>query len=148
MELALNIYSLLELCYSLMKELPEVEPQLQLKKSNLGRSYTTSLALYIISILRRYHSCLLLSTEQMLSVFECVCRIIRHVSIPSECSSEECILAYLSHLHDSCVLLEGKEQSAEYYQLQCINRFKDIFNTPEQQIYFFILVFRCNGITR
>ncbi|KAH8307792.1 hypothetical protein KR018_001089, partial [Drosophila ironensis] len=48
MELALNIYSLLELCDSLLKELPEVEHQLQLKKSNLVRSYTTSLALYII----------------------------------------------------------------------------------------------------
>jgi len=40
MELALNIYSLLELCDSLLKELPEVEHQLQLKKSNLVRSYT------------------------------------------------------------------------------------------------------------
>lgn len=134
MELALNIYSLLELCDSLLKELPEVEHQLQLKKSNLVRSYTTSLALYIISILRRYHSCLLLSPEQTLSVFEGVCRTIRHVSNPSECSSaERCILAYLSDLHESCVLLQGKEQSAEYYQqLQCIKRFKDIFNTPEQ----------------
>ncbi|XP_039485003.1 mediator of RNA polymerase II transcription subunit 12 isoform X1 [Drosophila santomea] len=134
MELALNIYSLLELCDSLLKELPEVEHQLQLKKSNLVRSYTTSLALYIVSILRRYHSCLLLSPEQTLSVFEGVCRTIRHVSNPSECTSaERCIIAYLSDLHESCVLLQGKEQSTEYYQqLQCIKRFKDIFNTPEQ----------------
>ncbi|KAH8373428.1 hypothetical protein KR009_006618 [Drosophila setifemur] len=134
MELALNIYSLLELCDSLLKELPEVEHQLQLKKSNLVRSYTTSLALYIVSILRRYHSCLLLSTEQTLSVFEGVCRTIRHVANPSECTSaERCILAYLSDLHKSCILLQGKEQSAEYYQqLQCIKRFKEIFNSPEQ----------------
>lgn len=134
MELALNIYSLLELCDHLLKELPEVEHQLQSKKSNMVRGYTTSLALYIVSILRRYHSCLLLSPEQTVSVFEGLCRTIRHVSNPSECSSaERCILAYLSDLHESCVLLQGKEQSAEYYQqLNCIKRFKDIFNTPEQ----------------
>lgn len=134
MELALNIYSLLELCDNLLKELPEVEHQLQQKKSNMVRSYTTSLALYIVSILRRYHSCLLLSPEQTVSVFEGLCRTIRHVSNPSECSSaERCILAYLSDLHESCILLQGKEQAAEYYQqLNCIKRFKDIFNTPEQ----------------
>ncbi|XP_044572918.1 mediator of RNA polymerase II transcription subunit 12-like [Drosophila ananassae] len=111
MELALNIYSILELFYSLLKELPEVEHQLQLKKSNLVRSYTTSIALYIISILRPYHSCLLFSPEQTLSVFVGVCRIIRHVTI---CCKER------------------NSQGTDYQQLQCINRFKDIFNTPEQ----------------
>ncbi|XP_037934116.1 mediator of RNA polymerase II transcription subunit 12-like [Teleopsis dalmanni] len=134
MEMALNIYSLIELCDQILKELPEVENQLVVKKSNLIRSYTTLLGLYIVGILRRYHSCLLLSIEQTVSIFEGLCKIIKHVGSPSECSSaERCILAYLSDLHDSCVILKSKEQQPEYFQqLNVIKKFKEIFVAPEQ----------------
>ncbi|XP_065362312.1 mediator of RNA polymerase II transcription subunit 12 [Calliphora vicina] len=134
MEMALNIHSLLELCDQILKELPEVENQLLAKKSNMVRSYTTSLGLYIVGILRRYQSCLLLSPEQTVSVFEGLCRIIKHVNNPTECSSaERCILAYLSDLYESYLILRSKDQEPEFFpQMSHIKKFKDIFNQPEQ----------------
>lgn len=59
MELALNIYGLIDVCISILKELPEVEAQLLCKNSILVRNYTTSLSLYVVGVLRRYHCCLL-----------------------------------------------------------------------------------------
>lgn len=59
MELALNIYGLIDVCIQILKELPEVEAQLIAKNSVLMRNYTTSLSLYIVGVLRRYHCCLL-----------------------------------------------------------------------------------------
>lgn len=59
MELALNIYGLIDVCIQILKELPEVESQLLAKNSVLMRYYTTSLSLYVIGVLRRYHCCLL-----------------------------------------------------------------------------------------
>lgn len=59
MELALNIYGLIDVCIQILKELPEVEPQLFAKNSVLVRNYTTSLSLYVVGVLRRYHCCLL-----------------------------------------------------------------------------------------
>lgn len=59
MELALNIYGLIDVCIQILKELPEVEGQLTAKNSPLVRSYTTSLSLYVVGVLRKYHCCLL-----------------------------------------------------------------------------------------
>lgn len=59
MELALNIYGLIDVCIQILKELPEVEAQLIAKNSVLIRNYTTSLSLYVVGVLRRYHCCLL-----------------------------------------------------------------------------------------
>lgn len=59
MELALNIYGLIDVCIQILKELPEVEAQLIAKNSVLTRNYTTSLSLYVVGVLRRYHCCLL-----------------------------------------------------------------------------------------
>lgn len=82
MEMALNIYGLIDMCiqvggssrqqnnnnnkmsfhfsyFQILKELPEVESQLMVKNSILVKSYTTSLSLYVVGVLRRYHSCLL-----------------------------------------------------------------------------------------
>ena len=59
MELALNIYGLIDICIQILKELPDVESQLDSRKSTLVRSYTTNLSLYIVGVLRRYHCCLL-----------------------------------------------------------------------------------------
>lgn len=59
MEMALNIYGLIDLCNQILKELPEVEAQLIAKNSILVRNYTTSLSLYVVGVLRRYHRSLL-----------------------------------------------------------------------------------------
>lgn len=59
MEMALNIYGLIDMCIQILKELPEVEAQLMAKNSILIRNYTTSLSLYVVGVLRRYHCCLL-----------------------------------------------------------------------------------------
>lgn len=59
METAFNIYGLIDICIQILKELPEVEAQLANKNSTLAKSFTTSLSLYVVGVLRRYHSCLL-----------------------------------------------------------------------------------------
>ncbi|XP_067647915.1 mediator of RNA polymerase II transcription subunit 12 isoform X2 [Eurosta solidaginis] len=134
MEMALNISTLLEFSDHILKELPEIENQLLAKKSTLVRSYTTSLTLYIVGILRRYHSCLLLDTEGTVSVFEGLCKTIKHVNNPRECSSaERCILAYLSDLYEICILVKSKETEPEYFPIITVMKgFKEIFNSPEQ----------------
>lgn len=45
-------------------DIPDVEAQLAAKGSSLVRIYTTSLVLYIVGVLRRYHCCLLCKYEQ------------------------------------------------------------------------------------
>lgn len=59
METALNIYGLIDMCIQILKELPEVELQLIAKNSVMVKNYTTSLSLYVVGVLRRYHCCLL-----------------------------------------------------------------------------------------
>lgn len=114
MELALNIYGLIDVCIQILKELPEVEAQLLAKNSILMKSYTTSLSLYIVGVLRRYHCCLLLSPDQTSAVFEGLCRVVKHVSNPCDCSSaERCILAHLYDLYSSCSLLKAKPHTVE-----------------------------------
>ncbi|XP_060517503.1 mediator of RNA polymerase II transcription subunit 12 isoform X2 [Cylas formicarius] len=118
MELALNIYGLIDVCIQILKELPEVENQLHNKnfanQNSLSRSYTTGLSLYIVGILRRYHCCLLLSPEQTSAVFEGLCKVVKHVTNPGDCSSaERCILAHLYDLYSSCSLLKSKPHTVE-----------------------------------
>ncbi|XP_076661232.1 mediator complex subunit kohtalo [Halictus rubicundus] len=116
MELALNIYGLIDVCIQILKELPEVETQLTAKNSQLVRSYTTSLSLYVVGVLRRYHCCLLLSPEQTTAVFDLLCKIVKHVSNPSDCSSaERCVLAHLYDLYSSCSLLKTKPHGVEAF---------------------------------
>lgn len=59
MEACNNIYGLIDLCISIMKELPQVESQLVQKNSSYVKTYATSLSLYVVGVLRRYHRCLL-----------------------------------------------------------------------------------------
>ncbi|KOX75481.1 Mediator of RNA polymerase II transcription subunit 12 [Melipona quadrifasciata] len=116
MELALNIYGLIDVCIQILKELPEVETQLGLRNSQLVRSYTTSLSLYVVGVLRRYHCCLLLSPEQTTAVFDLLCKVVKHVSNPSDCSSaERCVLAHLYDLYSSCSLLKTKPHGVEAF---------------------------------
>ena len=86
-------------CFS---ELPEVESLLAQRNSVLSRVYVTNLGLYVVGVLRRFHCCLLLSPELTATAFESLCRIVKHVTNPADCSSaERCILAYLYDLY-SC----------------------------------------------
>lgn len=118
MEMALNIYGLNDMCIQILKELPEVENQLMIRKSTLVKSYTTTLSLYIIGILRRYNSCLLLYPDQVSSIFEGLCRVVKHVADPTDCSSaERCILAYLSELYSNCAVLKVTQTVETFHAL-------------------------------
>jgi len=116
MEVALNIYGVIDMCIQILKELPDVEAQLMSKNSNLIKSYTTTLSLYVVGILRRYNSCLLLSPEQTTAVFEGLCKVVKHVSNPSDCTSaERCILAYLYDIYLACSILRTKPPSEPFH---------------------------------
>lgn len=54
----------------LLNELSVVEAELLLKSSSLAGSYTMGLCVCIVAVLRRYHACLILSSEQTAQVFE------------------------------------------------------------------------------
>ncbi|KAK4820490.1 hypothetical protein QYF61_027951 [Mycteria americana] len=70
MEPALNINGLLDFAIQLLNELSVVEAELLLKSSSLAGSYTTGLCVCIVAVLRRYHACLILNSEQTAQVFE------------------------------------------------------------------------------
>uniref|UniRef100_A0A8C0EP70 Mediator complex subunit 12L n=1 Tax=Bubo bubo TaxID=30461 RepID=A0A8C0EP70_BUBBB len=106
--LPLDIFDTLTV-YFLLNELSVVEAELLLKSSSLAGSYTTGLCVCIVAVLRRYHACLILNSEQTAQVFEGLCGVVKHVVNPSECSSpERCILAYLYDLYVSCSHLRSK----------------------------------------
>lgn len=132
MESAFNIYGLIDTCIQILRELPEVELQLIGKSSMaLVRSYTTSLSLYVVGVLRRYHCCLLLSQEQTTAIFEGLCRIVKHVSNPSDCSSaERCILAYLYDLYSACSSLKARPQQEPFHN--AYPKIKQALYTPLQ----------------
>lgn len=116
MEVALNIYGVIDMCIQILKELPDVEAQLMAKNSNLIKNYTTTLSLYVVGILRRYNNCLLLSPEQTTAVFEGLCKVVKHVSNPSDCTSaERSILAYLYEIYLNCSILRTKPPSEPFH---------------------------------
>uniref|UniRef100_A0A670KFP8 Mediator complex subunit 12 n=1 Tax=Podarcis muralis TaxID=64176 RepID=A0A670KFP8_PODMU len=109
MEYSLNISGLIDFAIQLLNELSVVEAELLLKSSNLVGSYTTSLCLCIVAVLRHYHSCLILNQDQMAQVFEGLCGVVKHGMNRSDGSSaERCILAYLYDLYTSCSHLKSK----------------------------------------
>ena len=65
MEYLFNISGLIDFAIQLLNELSVVEAELLLKSSDLVGSYTTSLCLCIVAVLRHYHSCLILNQDQM-----------------------------------------------------------------------------------
>ena len=118
---ALNIQCLLDWCIQLLKELPLVESQLIERGSVLTRTYTTGLSLYIVGVLRRYHSVLILTETDVKSAWESLVKIsYRHSNVPQEsprhdgsgvrrpppnldCNSAEwCIMGYLFDLAAAC----------------------------------------------
>ncbi|CAG7719777.1 unnamed protein product [Allacma fusca] len=114
MEIALNITGLLETCINMLRELPEIESQLNNKASPIVGTYTTSLQLQLVSILRRYHCSLLLDPEMTIMAWDSLSRLIRRLASPSECTSaERCSLAYLGEMQSCCAYVKVKT-SADY----------------------------------
>lgn len=61
-----------------------------------------------------YRFSILVSPEQTSAVFEGLCKVVKHVSNPGDCSSaERCILAHLYDLYSSCSLLKSKPHTVE-----------------------------------
>lgn len=55
-----------------------------------------------------------MSPDQTSAVFEGLCKVVKHVTNPGDCSSaERCILAYLFDLYSSCSLLKAKPHPTE-----------------------------------
>lgn len=101
MEVALNIYGLVEFITQMLKELVGVESQLQQKCSMLARPYCTSIALYIVGVLNRYHNYVVVSNEDIVAIFDGLLKLIG--STPADCSSaERCIFFYIHDLYSSC----------------------------------------------
>ena len=125
--MSLNIQGILEWCLQILKELPSIELQLLERSSGLCRTYTTTLALYCVGVLRKYHKVLILSLPQdIMQVFEVLTKIaykpklsspMGQGGVPSvmlDCNSAEwCILAYLYELSNNCSFL--KECSREKF---------------------------------
>ena len=133
---ALNIQSLLDWCISLLRELPLVEQQLIERGSVLTRVYTTSLALHIVGVLKKYHGVLILSESDVRVVWDSLVKISYRVPVPGEsprhesaggrrpppnltdCNSAEwCIMGYLYDLVTSCPTVKSINETAkEKYQ--------------------------------
>ena len=129
MELALNVHGLIEFIIQMLKELVEVDLQLHQKCPNLARAYGTSIGLYIVGILYRYQTCLLVSHEETVAVFEGLWKLVRHVSNPSDCSSaERCILFYLWDLHSSYNYLRTKYHDSVSFT-QMLSKIKQMSNS-------------------
>lgn len=102
MENALNIHDLIEFCSQLLKEMPDIELQLQQLCPILAANYVPNVALYIIGVLYKYQNCLLVSTEQAVTIFQNCAKLIQNVEDPEDCSSaERCILSFLYDLYIS-----------------------------------------------
>lgn len=55
-----------------------------------------------------------MSPEQTSAVFDGLCKVVKHVTNPGDCSSaERCILAHLYDLYSSCNLLKSKPHTVE-----------------------------------
>ncbi|RWS13512.1 thyroid hormone receptor-associated protein-like protein [Dinothrombium tinctorium] len=109
MEMSFDVHELIEFVIQLLKELVDVELQLQQKCPILAGNYCTTIGLYIVGVLYRYHNCLLVSLEETVAVFDGLYKLVKHVANPADCSSaERCILCYLHDLYNACNHLRSK----------------------------------------
>jgi len=102
--IASNVSGFLELVIPILEELPDIEAQIKLKCPLLANQYTHSIALCIIGMLYRYHSCaLLLSRDELFSIFDSLHKLVSHVSSPGICttSAERVIFYYLYDLYSA-----------------------------------------------
>lgn len=133
--LARNIQVILDWGIQILKELPGVETQLQDRGSCLTRNYSTTLALYIIGVLRRYHSILILNPSDVTFVFEQLNKIASKPKFPSEsgdrdrrtvldCNSAEwCIISFLYDLSNTCgAIIRTKDKFPELKKLFALQK--------------------------
>lgn len=102
--MASNVSGLLDLIVPVLEELPDIEAQIKLKCPIMTHQYTHSIAICIIGMLYRYHSCvLLLSKDELCSIFESLYKLVSHVQNPGACttSAERVIFCYLHDLYSS-----------------------------------------------
>jgi len=58
----------------------------------------------------------IVSPEQTTAVFDLLCKVVKHISNPSDCSSaERCVLAHLYDLYSTCSLLKTKSHGVEAF---------------------------------
>ena len=111
MEIALNVNGLVEFIVQMLRELVEVESVLKQKCPLLARPYCTSIGLYIVGVLNRYHNYVVASTEDIYQIFDGLWKLVRNVSTPNDCSSaERCIFFYIDDLYSSCAYVLKKYQ--------------------------------------
>ncbi|CAG0888090.1 unnamed protein product [Cyprideis torosa] len=116
MESALLVHGLLEMCTLILRELHEIEAQLTARQSSLAGLYVPSLALLIVGVLRRFHCSLLVYPDFAAQCFESLCRLVKPVTNPSECTStDRSILWYLMDLYNASVLLQKEGGFAKAY---------------------------------
>ncbi|RWS26166.1 thyroid hormone receptor-associated protein-like protein, partial [Leptotrombidium deliense] len=109
MEMSFDVHGLIEFVIQLLKELFEVELQLQQKCAILSGSYCCTIGLYIVGVLYRYHNCLLVSNDETIAVFDGLYKLVKHVTNPADCTSaERCILCYMYELYYACNHLRSK----------------------------------------
>ncbi|XP_067668814.1 mediator of RNA polymerase II transcription subunit 12-like protein [Haliotis asinina] len=123
MEYSLNINGLIEFICQMLKEMTEVELQLRKNKSSLAGTFTTSLGLCIVSVLRQYHTYLLVSQDLTSQAFEYLFLLWKTVesSNPGECmSAKRCIISYLCDVYSACAFLKS--------------RFSEMFSTAHSQV--------------
>merc|ERR1719433_345921 len=123
--LALNIQGLLDWCVQILKELPGVESQLVDRGSRLTRKYTTELSLYIVGVLRRYHTIFLLNPSDVITAFEQLKKVAtKPISELSggrsgtylDCNSAEwCIFSYLNDLTEHSKKLKNDEEDQKWF---------------------------------
>lgn len=85
----------------------------------------------------------LVSTEQTSAVFEQLCRLVKPVVNPGDCSSaERCILAHLHDLYSTCIHLRTKTHQAEpfsnaYPKIRSIYNLNIFIFIPINEIFIF-----------
>ena len=116
MESAFVVHGLLEMTTIILKDLHDIEVQLVRCQSPLAGSYAPSLSLLLVGVLRRYHCSLLVYPDWAAQCFESLCRLVKPVTNPSECTSaDRSILWYLMDLYNASVLLQKEGGFAKAY---------------------------------
>ncbi len=150
--IALNIRAIIEWSMQILKELPGaeeptrfstvveliyrtlilgVESQLIERGSCLTRNYTTTLALFVVGVLRRYHSVVIVqNAADVVTIFEQLSKVAYKPKLPNgdsgssstakmlDCNSAEwCILAYLYDLCCACPALKARDKFPELRRL-------------------------------
>ena len=131
--MGLNVQGILDWCLQILKELHSVELQLLERSSSLTRSYTATLALYCVGVLRKYHKIFIMSSQnEILQLFDILSKIAYKLK-PSlgtssgsvqpegklDCNSAEwCVLAYLYELSSCCTFVKDAKSRDKFVELK------------------------------